>query len=276
MSSYDDGRNFVDEEDRIIIPLVQFANGRNETDRGDPFTGFYMECGQYAALDDCFTDVRQPTVRIRHMRGVGEKPEIKQHWDFGKEISFYPITRGPCAMSIYGLLDKERGRDGKTNYQRTLESGLAAYWGESKSGFAFAGYFSPTVELKKFHLVQFSVKSLATDELIQALVRHMNVVGKADSIIDRKRHPEGVRSCELAFPLAVGEDRISRTSKRTSGSTSVFPIVCQHPKIDEVDKDYIVSKWALKGIVDAAKKDWDTVLSWSSSLTMNSKNKEVR
>lgn len=234
---------------------LQYANGKSQARRSvgagrfAAYVGFHIEAGRDGELDDAMRAAKVPQVEIKHQRPGGA--EIVKHWDLGETVKIYPVTSGPVAPTVAGSLAGGNARE-------TAEAGIGLRWGNGeRSKLAVRGYLHPLVQVGYLRLVQFSVRSHMTDELLKALVDHVRVCEAADSLIDRTRHPELVTLHEIALPLGPGEE----TEWGKGDTATVVPFVSLHPK--EIDAEYLRSVWRPDSVHAAALREWEGIQDWA-------------
>lgn len=233
---------------------VQWANGKTQyraavgNGRFGALVGFHIEAGKDADLDALMGELSTPQIEIRHMRQGGQ-PVIVGHWFLGEELRFFPVSSGPVAPTVAGSL-------AGSNAHETAEAGIGLRWGQGeRSKLAVRGYLELTGPEV---LVQISVKSRMTDELLRALVDHVRVCEAADQLIDRARHPEVVSLHEIALPLGPGEER----EFGRGDTATVTPLRSMHPE-GEIDAAYLRGVWRPDVIHAAALRAWDGVQAWA-------------
>lgn len=244
----------------VDCPLIQFANGRTtarftEHAKWTSLTGFHSEVGKAPEFDDAVAAAGAVPIEIKHQRPGGSA--IVHHWYFGEQLRVYPVTAGPPAVTISGLLHAGAA---------TAQAGLGVRWvsGE-RSRLALRGYiaiyngitlsWSAPLPL----LTQLVVKSRMTDRLLLALLDHYRVIAAADNLIDRKKHPELVSYDEVALPLVTGDDEDWGAGE----STTVTPLRSGHPAA--IDNAYLKTRgiWRSDGLHAAAVASWDAVAAWA-------------
>lgn len=233
--------------------IVQWANGKTQyraatgNGRFGALVGFHIEAGRDPELDALMRELSIPQIEIKHQR-QGAQPVIVSHWFLGEELRFFPVTSGPVAPTVAGSLAGGNARE-------TIEAGIGLRWGQGERSKLAARGFSDL--LGPDVLIQLSVRSRMTDELLKALVDHVRVCEAADKLIDRARHPEVVALHEVTLPLGPGEER-----EFGKGDTStVTPLVSQHP--EEITAEYLRSIWRSDAIHAAAFRAWDGIQSWA-------------
>lgn len=247
------GRNKVRQTQDAVT--LQYANGKSmareigSNGRFAPYVGFHIEVGKDAEIDTALASSKVSQIEIKHQRPGGA--EIIRHWGLGEVVRLYPVTSGPVAPTVAASLA------GK-NAELTADAGLGLRWGENeRSKLAVRGYLDALVRGGCLRLVQLSVRSRMTDELLKALVDHVRVCEAADSLVDRSRHPDVVCLHEIALPLGPGEEALWGKSD----TTSVIPFRSVHPDI--VDADYLRGVWRSDNIHNAALRDWETIQLWA-------------
>lgn len=247
------GRNKVRLAQDVVT--LQYANGKSMarqaggSGRFAPYVGFHIEVGKDAEVDTALTTAKVAQIEIKHQRPGGA--EIIRHWGLGETVRLYPVTSGPVAASVAASLA------GK-NVELTAEAGIGIRWGENeRSKMALRGYLDVLVRAGCMRLVQFSVRSRMTDELLKALIDHVRVCEAADHLIDRTRHPEVVCLHEIAMPLGPGEEALWGKSD----TTSVIPFCSTHP--DLVDAEYLRGVWRPDNVHTAAQRDWESIQLWA-------------
>lgn len=234
---------------------LQYANGKSVarktlgTGRFAPYVGFHIEAGRDNELDEAMREAKIPQCEIKHQRPGGA--EIVRHWDLGESIKLYPVTSGPVAPTVAGSLAGANARE-------TAEAGIGLRWGNGeRSKLAVRGYLHPLVQVGFLRLVQFSVRSRMTDELLKALIEHGRACEAADSLVDRTRHPELVTFHEIALPLGPGDEQ-----EWGKGDTAtVVPFVSQHPQ--QIDADYLRGVWRPDSVHAAALREWEGIQLWA-------------
>lgn len=234
---------------------LQYANGKSlarkpvGTGRFVPYIGFHIEAGRDAEIDEALRQANVAQCEIKHQRPGGA--EVVRHWDFGEQVKFFPVTSGPIAPTVAGSLAGNNARE-------TAEAGLGLRWGTGeRSKFAMRGFLLPLVQVGTLRLVQLSVRSRMTDELLKALLDHGRVCEAADNLIDRTRHPELVTFHEVALPLGSGEEQ-----EWGKGDTAtVVPLISRHPRT--LDAEYLRSVWRPDAVHAAALREWEGIQVWA-------------
>jgi hypothetical protein len=230
-------------------PILQWASGRTEAklpgqSRFMGFVGFHSEIGADSALDAASIAAGTPKITIRHTR-EGDSPALVDHWSFGEQLAFYPVTAGPPYTTISACLKSPR----------TAEAGIGLTWPQGgRSRMAVRGYLLLGTQPV---LVQLSVKSTMTDCLLAALLDHMRVVAAADDLVDRKKHPEIIAAHEISLPLRAGDE----VTVGRGETTQITPLVSAHPAT--IDRAYITKVYRPRAIDEAAQGAWDDVVAWS-------------
>lgn len=239
--------------------IVQWASGKTEArpagqGRFAPFVGFHIEKGKDEHIDAILRELAVPEIEIRHPR-QGASPTIARHWSLGETIHFFPVTGGPVAATVTASLSG-------ANAKASVEAGLGIRWGQGeKSRLAVRGYLALVgAEV----LVQVSVRSRMTDELLRALVDHVRVCEAADGLIDRQRHPDVVALHEIALPLGPGEE----TPFGRNDTTTVFPLKSTHP--ETVDAEYLRTVWRPDAVHAAALRVWGGIQAWARDYAAGS------
>lgn len=246
------GRNKVNTVPGAVT--VQWANGKTQyraatsNGRFGPLVGFHVEASKDPDFDALMRELSIPQIEIKHMR-QGAQPVIAGHWFLGEELRFFPISSGPVAPTVAGSLAGPNARE-------TAEAGIGLRWGDGeRSRLAIRAYINltgPDV------LVQLSVRSRMTDELLKALVDHVRVCEAADQLIDRERHPEVVSLHEIALPLGPGEER----EFGRGDTATVTPLKSMHPE-GEIEAAYLRQVWRPDAVHAAALRAWDGVVAWA-------------
>ncbi|WP_129674812.1 hypothetical protein [Candidatus Chloroploca sp. Khr17] len=241
---------------------LQYANGKSVarrtigSGRFSPYIGFHIEAGRDAALDEALRDAGISQCEIKHQRPGGA--EVIKHWDFGESIELYPITSGPVATTVAGSLAGGNARE-------TASSGIGLRWANGeRSKLAVRGFLRPLVKVGYLRLVQFSVRSRMTDELLKALLDHGRVCELADHLIDRTTHAEPVTFHEIALPLGPGEE----TEWGKGDTATVIPVVSYHPPA--VDQAYILERWRPETVHEAALREWEGIQLWAREYALQS------
>lgn len=247
------GRNKV----RAVQDAVtlQYANGKSVarrtlgTGRFAPYVGFHIEAGRDGELDAAMQQARVAQIEIKHQRPGGA--EIVRHWELGETMRLFPVTSGPVAPTVAGSL-------AGVNARATAESGLGLRWGNGeRSKLAVRGYLEPLVKIGYLRLVQLSVRSRMTDELLKALLDHGRVCELADNLIDRARHPDLVTFHEVALPLGPGDEQ-----EWGKGDTAtVVPFLSRHP--EQIDAEYLRGLWRPDELHTAALREWEGIQQWA-------------
>jgi hypothetical protein len=234
---------------------LQYANGKSVarrtlgTGRFAPYVGFHIEAGRDGELDEAMREAKVALVEIKHQRPGGA--EVVKHWDLGDGVRLYPVTSGPVAPTVAGSLAGANARE-------TAEAGIGLRWGNGeRSKLAVRGYLHVLAQIGYLRLVQFSVRSRMTDELLKALVDHGRVCEAGDTLIDRTRHPELVTFHEVAMPLGPGDEQ-----EWGKGDTAtVVPFVSLHPPV--VDAEYLRGVWRPDSVHAAALREWEGIQHWA-------------
>lgn len=237
---------------------VQWAAGKTQyrshgggNGRFGALVGFHVEAGRDPDFDALMRELSIPQIEIKHQR-QGAQPVIVPHWYFGEELHFFPVTSGPVAPTVAGSL-------AGGNALATTEAGIGLRWGQGeRSKLAVRGY---TDLLGPEVLVQLSVRSRMTDELLKALVDHVRVCEAADQLVDRARHPEVVSLHEVALPLGPGPER----EFGRGDTATVTPLKSMHPQA--VDAAYLRQVWRPDAVHAAALRAWDGVVAWARDFT---------
>lgn len=248
------------------VPNLQWANGKNEArstpgkGRFFPFVGWYVEVGRDEAFDRFAKEADIPQIEIRHSR-VGAEAEIVRHWNLGDSVRFFPVTRGPVALTVAASLSPE-------NLARTMDAGIGLRWNRNegnRSRLAVRGYpqvMRKDVWLTYPGLVQISVRSRMSDKLLAALVDHVRVCETADTLVDRNKHPNIIECYELALPLGPGNEE-----EWGKGETAtVTPIVSLHPQT--IHGDYLQTIWRPSLVVELAQCDWPEIQTWAHEFSL--------
>lgn len=236
-------------------PTLQYASGKSVarrtlgSGRFQPLVGFHIEAGRDGELDDACAAAAVPLIEIKHQRPGGA--EVVKHWGLGDQVRLYVVTSGPVAATVAGSL-------AGTNARATAEAGIGLRWGQGeRSKLAVRGYLHQLGEVGYLRLVQLSVRSRMTDELLKALVDHGRVCEAADGLIDRQRHPELVTFHEVAMVLGAGEEQ-----EWGKGDTAtVVPFISLHPA--EIDADYLRGLWRPDSVHAAAWREWEGIQHWA-------------
>jgi hypothetical protein len=247
------GRNKV----RAVQDAVtlQYANGKSVarrtlgTGRFAPYVGFHIEAGRDGELDAVLQQAKVAQCEIKHQRPGGA--EVVRHWDFGETVRLFPVTSGPVAPTVAGSLAGGNARE-------TAEAGLGLRWGNGeRSKLAVRAYLEPLVKVGYLRLVQLSVRSRMTDELLKALLDHGRMCEAADSLIDRTRHPELVTFHELALPLGAGNEQ-----EWGKGDTAtVVPFVSRHAQT--LNAELLRELWRPDELHAAALREWEGIQQWA-------------
>lgn len=260
------GRNKVRSVQDAVT--LQWANGKSNArltpgvGRFAPFVGFHVEVGKDAAFDSAMEVAGIGQVEIKHQRPGGA--EIVRHWNLGEEIAIYPITSGPVAPTVAGSLADR-------NAQATAEAGIGMRWGTGeRSRMALRGYLDVLVRSGSMRLIQISVRSRMTDELLKALLDHGRVCEAADDLIDRAKHPEVVTYHEVALPLGPGGEQ-----EWGKGDTAtVVPFQSLHAA--EPDAEYLRQRWRPESVHQTALREWESIQQWAQEFATQSEEREQR
>jgi hypothetical protein len=231
---------------------LQWANGRTQAraagvGRFGAFVGFHIEAMRDPELDRLLDSLSLERLEIKHQR-QGAQPVIVPHWGLGETVKFYPVTSGPVAPTVAGSLANGNARE-------TAAAGIGLRWGQGeRSKLAIRGYVDL---LGPDTLVQLSVRSRMTDELLKALVDHVRVCEAADGLVDRARHPEPVTLHEIALPLGPGAE----AEWGKGDTTTVTPLAGLHPSV--IDAAYLRTVWRPDGIHAAALSAWEGIQHWA-------------
>jgi hypothetical protein len=248
------GRNKVS----VVVEAVtlQYANGKPQyrkvagAGRFESFVGFHIEVGKHEELDEIMRREKTQLIEIKHPRPGGA--EIVKHWCLGENVRFFPITSGPVAPTVAGCLGD--------NTSNTVDAGIGLRWGNGeRSKMAVRGYLYELYHKGYDGLVQFSVRSRMTEELLKALIDHGRVCEALDGIIDRSRHPEVVYFHEVALPLGAGEE----TEWGKGDTSTVVPFMSLHPEV--IDKAYAKTVWRPDEIDQMSTKAWGGIQQWARS-----------
>lgn len=247
------GRNRV----KVVVSaaVVQWANGRTMfreaggAGRFGPLVGFHTEVGKDGELDELARELAFPTIEIRH-QGTGQGGGgIKRHWFLGETLRLYPVTAGPTASTVGGLIAAG---------DATAEAGIGVRWPDGeKSRLAVRGYLDSLIRADYRHPVQLSVRSLMTEHLLATLVDHVRVCEAADGLIDRGRHPDVVSLHEVALVLGAGQE----TPFGKGETTDAVPLRSAHPQA--VDAVYLRGVWRPEVVAEQAPRDWASIQQWA-------------
>ncbi len=253
---------------------IQWANGKNEarltpgSGRFVSHVGWYAEVGRDDEFDRFVYQAGISQMEIRHPR-QGAAAQIVRHWNLGERLHFFPVTSGPVATTVAASLSPR-------NIAATIEAGIGLRWGRGegeRSKMAIRGYMQVRRQnqtgaaaadewLLYPRLVQISVRSRMTDELLAALVDHVRVCEIADTLVDRAKHPDVIHCYELALPLGPGQEEQWGKGE----TTTVLPIASLHP--ETVDLPYLRSLWRPDQVVDLALRDWPDVQAWAQEFSI--------
>lgn len=253
---------------------IQWANGKNEarltpgSGRFVSHVGWYAEVGRDDEFDRFVYHAGIPQMEIRHPR-QGAAAQIVRHWNLGEQLRFFPLTSGPVATTVAASLSPR-------NIAATIEAGIGLRWGRGegeRSKMAIRGYMQIRCQnrtdagthdewLLYPRLVQISVRSRMTDELLAALVDHVRVCEIADTLVDRSKHPDVIHCYELALPLGPGQEEQWGKGE----TTTVLPIASLHP--EAIDLPYLRSLWRPDQVVELALRDWPDVQAWAQEFSM--------
>jgi len=257
-----------------ILPdavLIQWANGKIEactppdSHKFRSHVGWYAEIGQHDEFDRFARDhANRPRISIRHAR-PGGGVQVVQHWDLGREIRFFPLTKGPVALSVAESVAPSR-------IHGTADAGIGIRWGHTDTGrstMALRGYLqvrrasndsNEAGWMTFLRPVQIVVRSRMSDALLRALIDHIRVCEHADAIIERSKHPDAVSCFEIALPLGPGQE----TAWGKTAVSYVVPIASLHPA--DIDKEYLRKIWRPDAVVERALHDWPAVREWAFSF----------
>lgn len=246
------GRNAPTAASAAAVTL-QWANGKtmareSTAARFAPLVGFHVEVGQDDDLDHRLHATGWHRIEIKHQREGGA--EILPHWFLGESLKLYPVTSGPPAPTIAGLV--QRAAD-------TAAAGLGVKWPQGeRSRLAVRGYVGAFIDAGYLQPVQLSTRSRMTDVLLGCLLAHLRVAEQADSLVDRTKHPHPVDLHEIALPLAAGEEQ-----EWGKGDTAtVVPLRHLHP--ETVDAAYLREHWRPDAVNAAALRDWEGITAWAA------------
>lgn len=233
---------------------LQYANGKSQArpvgaGRFQPHVGFHIEAGRDSDLDEACAKAGVPLMEMKHQRPGGA--EVVKHWDLGTTVRLYVVSSGPVAPTVAGSLAGSNARE-------TAEAGIGLRWGQGeRSRLAIRGYLDTLVKVGHVRLVQLSVRSRMTDELMRALVDHVRVCEAADGLIDRTRHAEAVTLHEIALPLGAGEE----TEWGKGDTATVTPFMSFHPQ--EIGAEYLHTVWRPNAVHAAALREWEGIQHWA-------------
>jgi hypothetical protein len=240
---------------------IQWANGKNEgrltpgAGRFVSHVGFYAEVGKDHEFDSAMEAAGISQMEIRHPR-QGGPAQVVTHWNLGEQIRLFPVTSGPVAPTVAASLSTR-------NIAATVEAGIGIRWSRepgARSKLGIRGYLQigSTVYPR---LVQISVRSRMTDELLDALVDHVRVCEQADNLVDRTKHPAVVECFELALTLGAGAEEQWGKGE----TTTVFPLASRHPR--DIDLPYLRSLWRPEGLREWVERDWPDVQAWAQEFS---------
>jgi hypothetical protein len=235
--------------------VLQYASGKTQARRPvgagrfAAHVGFHIEAGRDGELDEAMRLAQVPLMEIKHQRPGGA--EVVKHWDLGETVKLYVVSSGPVAPTVAGSL-------AGGNAHATAEAGIGLRWGMGeRSKLAIRGYLRVLAEVGYLRLVQLSVRSRMTDELLRALVDHVRACEAADGLIDRGKHPEPVTLHELALPLGPGEE----TEWGKGDTATVTPLRSLHPEV--ISADYLTTVWRPAAVHAAAWREWEGLQHWA-------------
>lgn len=253
------GRNQVRQV--VEAPTLQWANGKNEarltpgTGRFVSHVGWFTEVGKDDTLDSFLEAAGVAQLEMRHPRPGGQAV-IARHWNLGEELRFFPLTAGPVAPTVAASLSPHA-------HTATVKAGIGVRWGRGeseRSKLAVRGYLQIGGRTHG-SLVQISVRSRMTDELLAALIDHTRVCEAADGLVDRSKHPEVVQLYELALVLGAG----SEAQWGKGETTTVVPLASRHPAAP--DLPYLRSIWRVQDLPGWALADWPDVQAWAHEFS---------
>lgn len=240
---------------------LQWANGKNEarltpgSGRFVSHVGWFSEVGRDAEFD-AWAEARGVTaLEIRHPR-AGGPAQIVRHWNLGEQIRLFPLTSGPVAPTVTTSLAAR-------SHAATVEAGIGVRWARdpgARSKLGVRGYLQVGAEVFP-RLVQISVRSRMTDELLAALIDHVRVCEVADTLIDRAKHPDAVGLWELALPIGAGGE----TAWGKGETTTVTPLASRHPS--SVSLDDLRGLWRPEALAAWALADWPEVQAWAHEFS---------
>ncbi|NWG22775.1 MAG: hypothetical protein HXY39_20920 [Chloroflexi bacterium] len=246
---------------------IQWANGKNEarltpgSGRFVSHVGWYAEVGRDDEFDTFMQRASVPQMEIRHPR-QGAPAQIVRHWNLGERLRLFPVTSGPVAATVAASLAQR-------NIGATIEAGIGMRWGRGegeRSKMAIRGYLqlahgdTGSEWLLYPRVVQISVRSRMTDELLAALIDHVRVCEVADTLVDRAKHPDVIQCYELALPLGPGKEEQWGKGE----TTTVLPLASQHP--ERIDLAYLRGIWRPDHVVDLALHDWPDIQAWAQEF----------
>lgn len=232
------------------------------------YSGFYIECGKNADLDDALKAAGFAVIESEHPNDHGQLTYKKQ-WDLGRNLDLYPITSGVPAKTVRLCLSPR-------NQRKLTASGIGLGWytisdgrnkGKSQSVFGVICYIAPLVAVGYVEPIKFGVRGMMTDYVVPALADHTRVAKFADTIVDRDKHPETVGLWEIRWSIGRGEKKVPFKGKN-GASSLVYPVISKHP--NELHRDYIVDMYlqgdARKMIMDRLESDWNMVQDWAAQF----------
>lgn len=268
------------------VPTVQYNNGHTAIKRdGDQgfmtgVPGFYSQVGIHQEFDEAMHDAGYKKMLASHQR-EGKAPDVKQHWDLGRQIGAWWLCAGPTANTATRMAHPLFA-------DKTADAGIALQWKNNVSQMWIRGYLYKLVKVDYIYPVQLTVSSRMTDRLVYALEDHVGVCEHATRLLDREAllladlddkplvDPNAYlarfgktgttnrfRFYDLAFPLKADDQLIPFGKQQTS---MVYPIVSAHPDTDALTTEYIAKLWRSPAVIDAFMRDWQPTATWAHTM----------
>lgn len=236
--------------------------------------GFAIEAYRYGEeLDAACEKAGMAQVVVLHT--FNQKPTEKTYWWFGEDCELYPISTGPMAPTIGGLLKR---------HEETIQSGIAVRWPaeqrvvingteEVRKGMSSIyvrcyerllldhGYAKP---------VQVGIRGPLSVSFLNAFLDHVRVCEIADEMKRKKsgNDDDYVALIELSWKLSHTEKPEAVGKQQTS---RVFPFRSLHP--DVPDRQYLGGIYIKNGLrkkIEAnLEQDFAAAVEWAREFAQN-------
>jgi len=228
----------------VSDPCLQWSTGLPTADKR-LYAGWLVEAGKHADLDDAMALTSFTPVAIKHGSG-----NVVTHWAL-PEASLFVVADGIQSMAEmrdtpdrYGVAFGWRVVEGRLQSVlrcRVFVQELLA-----------VGYVSPLL---------LSVKSTLTGDLLNALMRHYQVLDSINPIRERAgKAPIAVPYYAVSVQLGAGAE-VARGSGQTR---EIAPMV----EVGARDKAYITAHWCKKAWVEAIEAMADDTITWSRAQSI--------
>jgi hypothetical protein len=259
----------------IGVPVIQYFKGskliewkqEGEEDWRTGLAGFLAEADRYGEEFDAACGAAE-LQQVIVLHSFNQAPTEKRYWWFGKHVALYPLTTGPTATTIGGLLRKQ---------EETINAGIGVRWPQEEvitrngreerkrgsSSIYLRAYAQMLIEVGYAKPVQVGVKGPLSVSFLDALLTHVSICEVADAMArERSGDDAEVSLIEMAWPLARAEKPINVGKEQTS---RVYEFRTLHPA--EPDRNYLASIYLPKehrqALTEAIERDFPHAVEWA-------------